>query len=907
MRARARRPWLALLLVVLLLPGAPARVPARLSGAGTPNAWSPTAAMRLPGGRTALGLPDGRALVLGDTGGQVYDPRRGTWTLTAPAPRRTTSRDGYGSAGYTVTLLGNGAVLVAGGATDGMFGQATPCHPATAGAARSTRSGLPAARAARWSAGRPSTGTLRRRRPSPTGGGRPPAAPHGPPPPPAPLCTADLYDPRANKWTATGTMASGRLGHTATLLRNGTVLVAGGDRSCADAGCTTTATAELYDPRIGRWRATGRMHGAHRNHRAIRLTDGRVLILQPGASPDAEVYDPRTGRWTVTQGLPLVRSSYAETLLPNGLVLVAGGRDGDYLPTATAVLYDPRRSRWSPTGSLVQARTNQTATLLPSGLALVTGGCCTDLTLESMAGENLHTAELYDPRTGSWALAPPLATARVDAVAALLANGRVLVAGGGAAPAGPTSAEVYTPGPRPRIGLSPARLDFGNQRTGTTGAARAITVTNISTATVRIDALDAGRAARDFPVTDSCAGAGLAPRAACAVSIRFTPVRRGARGGVLSVRDSGAGAAERTFDSLAGFGTAPRTWAPAGRLRTPRVGHTATLLRNGTVLVAGGDNSRLPQTLASAELYDPHSRQWTATGAMSTARAYHTATLLADGRVLVAGGCTTPLLSASCGPAGPTASAALYDARTGRWTATARMGVTRLFQTATVLPNGKVLVAGGCGDPGCATARASAELYDPHTGQWTATGRMRVARGAHAATLLPTGHVLVAGGRNPAALGSAELYDPARGAWRASGALPAPRSGFTATLLPTGQVLAAGGGGADDALASAALYDPVAGTWSATGPLSSAHGAHTATLLPDGRVLVTGGSTTCIACTSGVSEVYVPSAGSWRVTDHLRMTRADHTATLLPDGTVLVAGGQSEELATPSAEVYLTR
>ena len=158
--------------------------------------------------------------------------------------------------------------------------------------------------------------------------------------------------------------------------------------------------------------------------------------------------------------------------------------------------------------------------------------------------------------------------------------------------------------------------------------------------------------------------------------------------------------------------------------------------------------------------------------------------------------------------------------QSGTWTATGSLATARDDHTATLLPNGKVLVAGGYDGSG---TLASAELYDPASGTWTATGSLATARYRHTATLLPNGKVLVAGGSdNSGALASAELYDPASGTWTATGSLATARDCHTATLLPNGKVLVAGGFDGSGSLASAELYDPASGTWTATGSLATA-------------------------------------------------------------------------------------
>jgi len=216
------------------------------------------------------------------------------------------------------------------------------------------------------------------------------------------------------------------------------------------------------------------------------------------------------------------------------------------------------------------------------------------------------------------------------------------------------------------------------------------------------------------------------------------------------------------------------TFSPTGSMATPRDFHVATLLLDGRVLVTGGSpfgmDSASGQFLASAEIYDPKTGKFSPTGSMSTPRVSHTATLLGDGRVLVVGGA----VSHADGATGTDslATAELYDPKTGKFTSTGSMSAKRTFQTATVLADGRVLVTGGSAD-GWSYAgnyRAEAEIYDPKTGRFTATGSMADALVAQTATLLPDGRVLVAGGQDRfAGVATAELYDPSRGTFGPAG------------------------------------------------------------------------------------------------------------------------------------------
>jgi hypothetical protein len=394
---------------------------------------------------------------------------------------------------------------------------------------------------------------------------------------------------------------------------------------------------------------------------------------------------------------------------------------------------------------------------------------------------------------------------------------------------------------------------------------------------------------------------------------------------------------------------------------------TATLLQDGRVLMTGDytrtttGNFTVPVYSNLAELFDPATGTFRPTGSMVRAQGGATATRLQDGRTLIVGG-----IGFSNNGGQPAAmkftTAELYDPATGQFSLTGSMGVGRADQTATLLDDGEVLIAGGDDLSG---ALATAELYDPKAGTFRPTGAMTTARARATATLLSDGRVLVIGGMGATDLGSAELYDPGTGKFSPTGSMSTLRSAYTytATLLRDGDVLIAGGQGEGTAsLATAELYDPATGTFGPTGSMATSRGGHTATLLSDGRVLIAGG-----AHSSGVAfgvpglterdeavdfrlvstdtqqaaqrtdrpggfeavfggqpgfgpvgrgtlgatvpsneltsaELYDPSTGKFSPTGSMGIFRADGTATPLADGRVLFAGGDSPN--GTSAELY---
>jgi len=250
--------------------------------------------------------------------------------------------------------------------------------------------------------------------------------------------------------------------------------------------------------------------------------------------------------------------------------------------------------------------------------------------------------------------------------------------------------------------------------------------------------------------------------------------------------------------------------------------------------VTGGYSDAVFTSIADTRLFSPATGVWSAAGAMSEARDSHTATLLGDGRVLVAGGLDQ-------GPYVSLAGAELYTPATGAWAPTGSLATGRDSHTATLLLDGRVLVTGGW-DETTFEPLASAEIYDPKTGLWSPTGSMAVARAGHTATLLYDGHVLIVGGQGDSGfLRTAEVYEPANDGFASAGSTIWPRVRHAATLLLDGRVLIAGGHSGSGRIASAEIFDPIAYTWTPTANLSVTREAHTATTLPDARVLVAGG------------------------------------------------------------------
>jgi hypothetical protein len=322
----------------------------------------------------------------------------------------------------------------------------------------------------------------------------------------------------------------------------------------------------------------GSMLAARSGHSATLLADGRVLLVGgDGSAGTAEIYDPDGGTFTSTGSLNHSRDGQQAVLLPDSRVLIAGGEDSVNV-VASAEVYDPATSAFTPIVDMTYPRWGHTATLLNSGKVLITGGYGTS--------DAQASAELFDPATNSFTFAGNMTFPRMHHTATLLPDGRVLIAGGWISDAPITvvpTAEIFDP----NTGVFTAISSMNHRRAMHTA----------------------------------------------------TPLA----GGVVAIL--GGETAVASIDDDEVFMSGPGDFTLAANLVQPRDLHTATLLSSGKVLVAGGvhyffDDDGLPEWIAlqSAEVFDPVANTCTPTLDMHSARVGHSATLLKNGQVLVAGG-----------------------------------------------------------------------------------------------------------------------------------------------------------------------------------------------------------------------------------------------------------------------------
>lgn len=338
----------------------------------------------------------------------------------------------------------------------------------------------------------------------------------------------------------------------------------------------------------------------------------------------------------------------------------------------------------------------------------------------------------------------------------------------------------------------------------------------------------------------------------------------------------------------------------AGAMQQGRALATATLLKDGTVLVAGGEDSG--QALASAEIFDPATSTFHATGSMTTARAAATAQPLPDGRVLIVGG----------EAAGAPLTTDIYDPARGAFAAGPSLGTSLDGAVSARLPDGRIFITGVAGGAECGEGNCTApvEIYDPDSGKLTADGSLQVARSAETATALDDGEVLIYNGWSVNAGGATtptqtyEIYDPKSGTSTLETSSTIPVFGQAAVKLNDGTVLLCGGGSHNTGFNDACeIFDPAGPSVAYTsGKMQAGRNLTTATLLQDGRVLIAGGNQN-----PPDAEIFNPKLGTFTAAGNFNSERSEFTATLLSDGGVLLAGGTGPAAARWRAPRCLRR
>lgn len=653
--------------------------------------------------------------------------------------------------------------------------------------------------------------------------------------------TALLFDPATRVYTPTASLTVPRHGHQATRLKDGNVLVTGG----FSPGVGQLASAELYNWMAGTWSLLpAQMSSRRQDHTATLTNYGNVLLIGGfGGTQSFSIILDTIEMFTLTSStfsaiihrMQTPRMGHTATMQENGVILVAGGSDING-PVNQAETYDPSHPPFNPVGNMTTPRAQHTATLLPGVGVLLTGGAG-PLNYHGSANVIQASAEIFAGT--SFYSSGSMASARAGHAAVHLGNGQVLICGG-SDPAGPgplASAEIYSqavPGFQPAGNMAIARTNLAAVATGDGGVF------------------------------------------VC--------------GGTSTVASGGEVASSELFDPLFRLS---KSLLPQARER-----FTATRLGTANAIVIGGRNyTGQPTSLAPVLLYQGANDTFTQIGAIATPRFDHTATLLSSpDRILIVGGGATPVVD-------QLASAELFDIGSSSLLTVGQPTSARSKHTATLLPNGKVLIAGGAfnGAP-----LNTAELYDPSTNSFSATGGMTYGRFGHSATLLPSGNVLFAGGMStdsaiPGGTGitfTTEIYEPGTGLFTLQ---PQPnrmlvnRSFHTATVLGNGQILFAGGLSVSiQPTAAAELYNPATNSFVMTaGSMMGARYRHTATLtaMPDGQVMMVGGLSSFNATKVQAVELYDPTSRTFSRKGDLWFARADHAAVLTTNQQVLVIGG----------------
>ncbi|MEK2687856.1 Kelch repeat-containing protein [Bdellovibrio sp. GT3] len=691
-----------------------------------------------------------------------------------------------------------------------------------------------------------------------------------------------------------------RVRNTATTLTDGRILVVGG--TVLNGPRPALNGVEVFNPVTSRWSEAPALTEARSRHTSTLLSSGKVLVVggmnDTAYRASAELYDPTTNSWSSANSMSVARANHTATLLPDGRVLVAGGEIGNTTYTASLEIYDPTTNSWSPAGvNLPAERTRHAAVLMPNGKVLIIGG-------SSQSGY-LTASEIFNPSTPpaipslEMGIATPiLSVGRNDLTATLLKNGRVAIVGG-IGSAGPTDiVNIINP-------ADPAALYFATLLPTARWGHTATLVNGVLVVTGGF-ADSSGNTALDDSLI-------YTPDATLGSWSTLGTLKNGVRGlhtanvsGDYLVLLNGATGTSSPVTMAEKIDMSKFTWRRQGNLIKDRALHATALLKNGKVLVAGGlsQTSSTNTALDSTEIFDPATGLWSAGPALPTPRLFSQATVLNDGRVLVAGGLD--------GTFARTATTAIYNPASNSWSAGPSIAVPRAGHSSHLLPNGKVIIIGGAAHPTTSAPTEKTEIFDPATDQWTYGPDMPTAVSEFPSVTLSDNTILILGGLTTAAVTSittVQAYDPSTNSFSTKAPMALGRYQAAAAVLPSGNVLLTGGWASTGSMtATTEIYNVSANTWSAGPSLSGNRRAHGAIGLPSGKILVTSGvsNLTVPSIAAKASEIYDPATNSWSV-DPIAIEAGHSLGTLLklPDGRILIAGGGDPDYTGAVTETYI--
>ncbi len=995
----------------------------------TPGVYSSQASRSLyPSNRrvrnTATTLSDGRILVTGGTSldspipalnsAEIFNPSTSRWSDVAPLAQAR--------ARHTATLLGNGKVLVVGGADQSTYyATAELFDPSTN--TWSSAGSMTVARSEH-------SATLLQDGRVLIAGGATSAGSY--------TASMEIYNPTTNSWSSAGTnLPEPRMSHAAVLLNSGKVFFVGGQNPP-----TTLTTTAIYNPSGSpTWDTAPTLTTGRAYLTASLLKDGRVVVIGGVAStgnpsPVVDIFDPASPS-SFTPGTNLTTARYGHTATAvDNLVIVTGGfsnnsasaalsdsllynvaagtwsslgtlkngertlhtanRSGDYLvllngrdknssPVNMAEKIDVSKFSWKREGDLITNRGAHITAQLPDGRVLVAGGISNP---SSSVSSYLDSSEIYNPATGQWSAGPNLPTKRLWATATRLNDNRILVVGGVDEAMNrlkPTA--IYTPstntwsvGPSialGRIGHSANLLPDG-----------------------RVIIMGGNEDSGFFPPTNKTeifdpttnqwsAGPNLLTAITEHAAVTLNDQTILLVGGLTTLTLNSASAVVQLYNPATNTVTA-KTSQSIGRYQA-----SVTVLPSGKVLSSGGLNTS-QAILASSEIYDPNTNTWTAGPTLNTGRRAHSSITLPSGKVLITGGSSStswPLAAAAnneiydpvantftndkvsitnvhslgtlvkladgkilaAGGVDPNYTIATTEtyvegqSNAVAWTSSTPLINGRGANTTTLLKNGKVLFTGGQSYAEAAALSATTAIYNPETNTMSAGPNMNEERAYHTATLLPSGKVFIAGGMNMSTGASAtgEIYDPDSNTFTP---VPLPRARYfhSAFLLPNGRLVLTGGMDNSGTLLENDVYNPANGTWSTLGnrpspnaievifPLNEAEflllgafgnskydSAHdqwttlatspisrtfpTVARLTSGKIFVAGGSDGGTGNPSAAVEIYNPEDDTWTTVASLDTPLVSMTSQALPNGTVAVIGGNhsiSQALADSAVRIY---